>query len=52
MFGMLSHFIPLIALYLINLKYILPPFQVTKLSSIAHVHIDVNKSRHTYIYLS
>ncbi len=28
---------------------ILPPFQVIRLSSIAHIHIDVNESSHTYI---
>ncbi len=29
--------------------YLLPLFQVTRLSSIAHIHIDVNESRHTYM---
>ena len=28
---------------------VLPPFQVIRLSSIAHIHIDVNESRHTYV---
>ena len=28
---------------------LLPPFQVIRLSSIAHIHIDVNESRHTYM---
>jgi hypothetical protein len=27
---------------------ILPPFQVIRLSSIIHIHIDVNESSHTY----
>ncbi len=28
---------------------ILPPFQIIRLFSIAHIYIDVNESRHTYI---
>ena len=32
-----------------QLKNLLPPFQVIRLSSIAHIHIDANESRHTYM---
>ena len=32
-----------------NKKNVLSPFQVIRLSSIAHIHIDVNESRHTYM---
>jgi hypothetical protein len=28
---------------------LLPTFQVIRLSSIAHIHIDVNESRHIYM---
>ena len=28
---------------------LLPPFQVIRLFNIAHIHIDVNESRHIYI---
>ena len=28
---------------------VLPPFQNIRLSSIAHIHTDVNESRHTYM---
>jgi hypothetical protein len=28
---------------------LLPPFQVIRLSSIPHIHIDVNEYRHTYM---
>ncbi len=36
--------------YLSKKKYILPPFQVIRLSIITHIHIDVYESR--YIYMS
>ena len=29
---------------------ILPPFHNVRLSSIAHIHLDVNESRHTYVF--
>ena len=28
---------------------VLPPFQIIRLSSIVHIYIDVNESRHTYM---
>ncbi len=31
------------------LYLLLPPFQVIRLSSITHIHINVNESRHTYM---
>ncbi len=31
------------------INQVLPPFYVIRLSSIAHIHIDVNESRHTYM---
>ncbi len=31
-------------------RVILPLFQVIRLSSIAHIHIDVNESRHIYMF--
>ena len=30
--------------------YILSPFQVIRLSSIVHIHIDVNESKYTYMF--
>jgi hypothetical protein len=32
------------------MKNILPPFHNVRLSSIVHIHIDVNESRHTYMF--
>jgi hypothetical protein len=32
-------------------KVLLPPFQIVKLFSIAHIHLQVNESRHIYIHL-
>ncbi len=29
---------------------LLPPFHIIRLCSIAHIHIDVNESRHTYMF--
>jgi hypothetical protein len=34
----------------ISCSVLLPPFQVIRLSSIAHIHIDINKSRHIYVF--
>ena len=34
---------------IIELCNILHPFQVIRLSSIAHIHRDVNESKHTYM---
>lgn len=35
---------------LMNLDiYILPPFHITRLSSISHIYIDVNESKHVYM---
>ena len=31
---------------------ILHPFQVIRLPSTAHIHIDINEFRHTYIYMN
>ena len=31
-------------------KYILPPFHNVSHSIIVHIHIDVNKFRHTYMF--
>ena len=30
---------------------ILPPFQIVRLFSIAHINLEVNESRHIYIYV-
>jgi hypothetical protein len=29
---------------------LLPPFHNVRLSSIAHIHLDVNESRHMYVF--
>ena len=31
-------------------KKVLPPFHNVRLSSIAHIHLDVNESRHMYVF--
>ena len=31
-------------------SYILPPFHNVRLSSVAHIHLDVNESRHVYMF--
>ena len=31
-------------------EYNIPPFHNVRLSSIAHIHLDVNKSRHMYVF--
>ena len=32
--------------YLFNGNWLLPPFHIIRLSSIAYIHIDINESRH------
>jgi hypothetical protein len=34
----------------VSVSLILPPFQVVRLFSIVHILIDVNESRHTYMF--
>ena len=31
---------------------LLSPFQIVKLSSISYIHLEVNESRHIYIYMN
>lgn len=33
-----------------RIYFLLPPFQIIKLSSIVHIYIDVNEYRHTYMF--
>jgi hypothetical protein len=44
----MNHFIGFYSVF--RLKELLPPFHNVRLSSIIHIHIDVNESRHTYIF--
>ena len=37
--------------YVIRLYcFVLPPFHNVRLFSIAHIHLDVNESRHMYVF--
>ena len=44
----MNHFIGFYSVF--RLKELLPPFHNVRLSSIIHIHIVVNESRHTYIF--
>ena len=35
---------------LYTIKFILPPFYNVRLSSIAYIHLDINKSRDMYVF--